>query len=231
MPGLDGPEHAASSDMSQRDLARRAFGEQSTRPCASWAARQQRQTLAARRDELVAASAVEVHDEEVVEDVARVVDRLGRPVLPARNRRREREHARANAVPGWRCSAATVQRRDDEAGARRRSSPSGCDAASARRQAAASVHGPVPPASLRVARNSSPPEAVLRGFHPAPSAISTRPSPSTSWAAMVTWSRGTAPSTMTCRCQVGFSNHASCDGLMATMSSRPSALTSATRTA
>ena len=51
----------------------------------------------------------------------------------ARDRRGEREHARADAVPRWRCGAAPVQRRDDQAGLAVESWPSGSGAASARR--------------------------------------------------------------------------------------------------
>ena len=76
-----------------------------------------------------------------------------------------------------------------------------------------------------------PPEAVFVGCQPAPSAKSTRPSPSISCGWMHTLSRSVTPLRIVCLVQSGLANQTTPSSATATTSSLPSPLTSAVVTA
>ena len=117
VPRLDHGEHAGAADASDLHLAGVDVAEARLRPAPVGAALEQVQALAARGDQLVVAVAVEVEHGEVVDDVQRVVDQLGRPrILGGILGHAQREQPRTDAVPLGRRRAAAVQRRDDQLG-------------------------------------------------------------------------------------------------------------------
>ena len=83
VPRLDHGERACPAEASDLHLAGIDVADARLRPVAVGAALEQVQALAAGGDQLVVAVAVEVEHGEVVDDVQRVVDDLGRPRILA----------------------------------------------------------------------------------------------------------------------------------------------------